>query len=178
MGARSAPEPPATTAAELSAWFTGSIPDDWFTGPVEVRFDRDEVLVTGTLAAPEVADDAPAGVAESARIDSFRESTRAARVEVALRAEERFGRVVSWAVRCGDTEVAFTTAAVPAMTRLRIDQRATLDTLIEAGVARSRSEALAWCVELVAEHEADWIAGLRDALAGVEEARRRGPGSR
>ena len=54
--------------------------------------------------------------------------------------------------------------------------RRVLDTLIDAGVARSRSEALAWCVRLVAQHEADWIAELRDAMSKVEEVRRRGPG--
>jgi len=50
-----------------------------------------------------------------------------------------------------------------------------LDTLIDAGVARSRSEALAWCVRLVGHHEADWIARLREAVATIEEARRSGP---
>jgi len=42
-------------------------------------------------------------------------------------------------------------------------------------VARSRSDALAWCVRLVGRHQEDWIASLRDALVGVEEARARGP---
>jgi hypothetical protein len=165
------------TAEELEAWFTGSVPDHWFTGPVEVRVDRDEILVTGELPAPELAEGQPAGVAEAARIESFREDSREQRISVAQRAEARFERKVSWRATCGSTTTAFTTASVPAMTRLRFDQRATLDTLIDAGVARSRSEALAWCVELVAEHEADWIAQLRDALGAVEEARRRGPSS-
>jgi hypothetical protein len=52
-----------------------------------------------------------------------------------------------------------------------------LDTLIDAGVARSRSDALAWCVRLVDQHQGDWIQELRDALVHVEEVRRRGPGS-
>ena len=39
----------------------------------------------------------------------------------------------------------------------------------------SRSEALAWCVELVAEHESDWIDQLRDALRAVEDLRDSGP---
>jgi len=50
-----------------------------------------------------------------------------------------------------------------------------LDTLIDAGVARSRSEALAWCVRLVGQHQADWIAELRDALTTVERVRAGGP---
>lgn len=177
-GRRGAPEPVETSTEELSAWFAGSLPDGWFTGPVEVRFDRDEIQVTGTLPSPEIAEDAPGDVAEAARIESFREASREERIAVALRAEERFERKVSWRARCGDTLADFTTAGVPAMTRLDFDQRAALDTLIEAGVARSRSEALAWCVELVAEHEADWIEQLRDALQAVEDARRDGPGAR
>ena len=64
---------------------------------------------------------------------------------------------MSWGAVCGDSTVLFTTAGVPVMTRLRMGDRRVLDTLIEAGVARSRSEALAWCVRLVAEHESDWI---------------------
>jgi hypothetical protein len=47
--------------------------------------------------------------------------------------------------------------------------------LIDAGVARSRSEALAWSVRLVAQHEADWIQELRDAISSVDEVRARGP---
>ena len=39
------------------------------------------------------------------------------------------------------------------MTRLRMRERQTLDTLVGAGVARSRSDALAWCVRLVREHK-------------------------
>jgi hypothetical protein len=71
--------------------------------------------------------------------------------------------------------VLFTTAGVPVMTRLRMGDRRVLDTLIDAGVARSRSEALAWCVRLVSQHEAEWIAELRDAMKTVDEVRTRGP---
>jgi hypothetical protein len=61
------------------------------------------------------------------------------------------------------------------MTRLRIQDRRVLDTLIEAGVARSRSEALAWCVRLVAQHQSEWIESLRGALTSVQKARAEGP---
>jgi hypothetical protein len=54
-------------------------------------------------------------------------------------------------------------------------ERAILDTLVAGGVARSRSDALAWCVRLVGMHQADWIDKLREALVKVEEARRKGP---
>lgn len=174
-GRRSAPEPVEVHEDELAAWFAGSVPEDWFSEPVHVRFDRDEIQVIGTLARPDTSESQPAQVAESARIETFREETRERRVGVAQRAEQKFERSVSWVARCGSTTEEFTVASVPAMTRLRFEQRRTLDTLIDAGVARSRSEALAWCVDLVGRHESDWIEELRSALEGVEDARRRGP---
>ena len=69
----------------------------------------------------------------------------------------------------------FTHLAVPVMTRLRHDERRVLDTLVDAGVARSRSDALAWCVKLVSEHAEAWLAELREAMSEVENLRARGP---
>jgi hypothetical protein len=54
-------------------------------------------------------------------------------------------------------------------------ERAVLDTLVESGVARSRSHALAWCVRLVAERQDDWLRDLRDALSEVQKVRGEGP---
>ena len=96
-------------------------------------------------------------------------------MRVAEEAEHRFGRKVSWGVVVDGDRYLFTHAAVPVMTRLRFGERAVLDTLIDAGVARSRSEALAWCVRLVERHQGEWIGQLRDALAHVEQARKAGP---
>jgi hypothetical protein len=61
------------------------------------------------------------------------------------------------------------------MTRLRMPERRVLDTLVDAGVARSRSHALAWCVALVAERQDDWLRDLRAALTHVEKVRDQGP---
>jgi hypothetical protein len=61
------------------------------------------------------------------------------------------------------------------MTRLRQPERQVLDTLIAGGVARSRSEALAWCVRLVQRHTDDWLAELRDSLEHVQRVRAQGP---
>jgi hypothetical protein len=61
------------------------------------------------------------------------------------------------------------------MTRLRQPERQVLDTLVDSGVARSRSEALAWCVRLVSQHSEAWLNELRDAMGAVDELRRRGP---
>ena len=159
------------TKDEVASWFGGQIPDDWFVEPPEVRLDREEILVTGSLSVPQDGD----AVAEASRIQAFREETREARIRIAERAESTWGRKVSWAAMCGGTEEAFTTAAVPVMTRLRMDERAVLDTLIGAGVARSRSDALGWCVRMVARHEEEWIGKLREAISDVEAIRNEGP---
>jgi hypothetical protein len=162
----------------VAAWFTGRIPDDWFEGAVAVEIDSDEVQIVGTLPTPDLAagsSDDEVQVAEQARISGFREESREARMRIADEAQPSFGRTVSWGAQCGTSRVLFTTAGVPVMTRLRLADRRVLDTLIDAGVARSRSEALAWSVRLVAQHEADWIQELRDAMTSVEEVRSRGP---
>lgn len=160
-------------ADDAAAWFSGRLPDGWFTGAPEVEVDREEVTVLGTLPdlaePPADADDRTA--AEAGRISRFREETRAARMEIAQQAQARYGRTVSWGARVGGSSEVFTSVAAPVMTRLRQPERQVLDTLVDAGVARSRSEALAWCVKLVGEHADDWLGQLRDALRGVEDLR-------
>ena len=163
---------------EIQGWFAGRLPDEWFAGAPEVGSDRDEILVVGTLAEPELPKDASVDARASAiasRIAGFREDTRARRMHIADEAQHRFSRTVSWGVQCADQRVLFTTLSVPAMTRLRMPERHVLDTLVEAGVARSRSHALAWCVRLVAERQDDWLRDLREALTKVEEVRSEGP---
>ena len=78
-------------------------------------------------------------------------------------------------MKVGDERVLFTHIAVPVMTRLRQPERQVLDTLVDAGVARSRSDALAWSVRLVGEHTQDWLTKLRDAMTEVDELRNQGP---
>jgi hypothetical protein len=164
-------------SSTTQGWFVGRLPDGWFSGPPEITYDRDEILVVGSLPDPEGAgeDAETRAAARLARIESFREETRQQRIRIAAAAEDKFGRKVAWGVECGDERVVFTTLSIPVMTRLRMKERGVLDTLVEANVARSRSEALAWCVQLVREHEGDWIEQLRDALAHVDEARAAGP---
>lgn len=165
--------------SDVVGWFAGRIPDGWFIEPVEVEWDRDEIIVTGRVAAPNVGDasDSTRREAEHSRIEAFREESRDRRMEIASVAERHFERRVSWSVRCGDTRVIFTHLAAPAMTRLRMPERRVLDTLIDAGLARSRSEALQWCVKLVARHEKEWLDDLRQALEHVEAVRDQGPRS-
>lgn len=147
---------------EIQAFVQANVPEAWFTGPPTVEADEEEILVLGVL---------PTGQA----VDAFRESTRQERMAIARRAESRFGRPVSWGVEREGATTLFTTQSSPVLTRLRLRERAVLTTLIDAGIARSRSEALAWCVKLVERHQADWLAELREALAGVEQVRVGGP---
>ena len=165
------------TRQELHGWFAGRIDDGWFTD-LEVRADKDEILVVGTLPTPSVGDDAGEDgrrVAASARVNGFREDTRDHRITIANEAEHLFGRKVSWGARCDGLERRFTVANVPVMTRLLFDERQVLDTLIDGGIARSRSEALAWCVKAVGANQSDWIDNLRDAVSEVEKVRAEGP---
>jgi hypothetical protein len=167
--------PPAEDAA---AWLAGRLPDGWFVGEPAIVVDREEITVLGELAAPEAAADADEAARRSAaagRIGRFREETREQRMQIADEAEARYGRKVAWGARIGDVEVPFTNIAVPVMTRLRQDERRVLDTLVDAGVARSRSDALAWCVRLVGEHTDEWLSGLRDAMGEVDKLRAEGP---
>ena len=173
-----APRP--ATDEELYGWFAGRLPQNLFSGAPEITGDRDEILVVGPIAEPELpadANEAARSAAQRARIARFRQETRDQRIQVARDAERLFGRKVSWGARCGDVVENFTTLGVPVMTRLRLEQRRVLDTLVDAGVARSRSEALAWCVQLVGKHEEEWIRSLRDALTHVEKVRQEGPGA-
>ena len=170
--------PAPSTSDELAGWIVGRLPDGLYSGPPEISGDRDEVLIVGTIddvELPADSSDATREAAREARIGRFRQETRDARIGVAREAEHLFGRKVSWGVDCGGVRRQFTTLGVPVMTRLRLDDRLVLDTLIDAGVARSRSEALAWCVRLVGKHQSDWIQGLREALTAVEKVRAEGP---
>lgn len=167
--------------SKIAAWVVGRIPDDWFVETPEVRVDREEIQVIGRLpqpSLPEESDDEDRATADRSRIESWREETRKARIAIARQAEATLGRTISWGARCGDQSAMFTTLSVPVMTRLRMRERQVLDTLIEAGVARSRSEALAWCVKLVADNEEEWLRELREALERVREVRHRGPEAR
>ena len=163
---------------EISGWIAGRLPDEWFTGPAEVAVDREEIVVVGTLAEPDIDEaggDAARAAARAARISRFREETRAKRMRIADEAEYRFGRKVSWGARCGDHTELFTTVSVPVMTRLRQRERRVLDTLVDSGVARSRADALAWCVKLVGANESEWIEKLRASLVEVQRVRAEGP---
>jgi hypothetical protein len=168
-----------SAAGQVRSWCAGRLPGDWFSAPPDIQVDREEITIVGTLPAPAGAGDSDAERAAGAedRIRRFRAETRTRRIEIAREVEHRFRRKVSWGVTCGPVTEMFTTLSVPVMTRLRQSERRVLDTLVDAGVARSRSDALAWCVRLTGENADAWLSRLRDALRHVEEVRGQGPGS-
>ena len=160
----------------IRGWFAGRLPDGWFADAPEITVDREEILVVGRLAPPPAeGDEAARAAAEAGRIKRFREETREARMEIAREAEHRFRRKVAWGAEVGESRQVFTSLSVPVMTRLRQPDRRVLDTLVDAGVARSRSEALAWCVRLVGKNADSWLSELREAMAAVEKVRANGP---
>ncbi|MER6207245.1 hypothetical protein [Streptomyces sp. NPDC001642] len=163
---------------KLRGWFTGRLPDDLFEELVEVTVDREEVTVIGRIPAPKLAEGVSEAEKEAAvqgRVQEFRERTRDTRIALAREAEHRFRRKVSWGVECAGERSLFTHIAAPVMTRLRQPERQVLDTLIAAGVARSRSDALAWCVRLVQRNTDEWLGELRDSLEHVQRVRAQGP---
>ncbi len=174
---------PHHTEATIRAWLAGALTNDWAGSNPAITIDRDEIMIVVALSAPEVApadDDVTRAAAVDGRITGFRADTRDRRIAVALEAEHRFGRKVSWGASvsggaAGDSTVLFTTLSAPAMTRLRQPERKVLDTLVAGGVARSRSDALAWCVRLVGENAQTWLADLQAAMADVDRIREQGP---
>lgn len=171
-GWQQAQQPDASDAAE---WFAGRLPESWFDGDPTVTVDREEITVIGRL--PEGKEETEARA--EGRASRFREETRSERMRIADEAQDRYGRKVSWGVEVGSKtgaeRILFTHIAVPVMTRLKQPERQVLDTLVDAGVARSRADALAWSVKLVGEHAEEWLAKLRDAMSAVDDLRAEGP---
>jgi hypothetical protein len=167
-------QPDASTAPD---WIAGRLPETWFDGDPDVIVDREEITVVGRLAA---VDDDESEAKASGRAARFREETRSERMRIADEAEHRYGRKVAWGVYVGNGDsperILFTHIAVPVMTRLKQPERQVLDTLVDAGVARSRSDALVWSVKLVGEHADEWLGKLRDAMSTVDDLRAEGPG--
>lgn len=165
-------------ASDAPDWFGGRLPDNWFSGDPEVIVDREEITVIGRLPEPEDAESPESEARASGRAARFREQTRSERMQIADEAEARYGRKVSWGVEIAGPEperILFTHQAVPVMTRLRQPERQVLDTLVDAGVARSRSDALVWSVRLVGQHADEWLSKLRDAMREVDDLRTEGP---
>lgn len=168
---------PQADTNDAPDWFAGRLPESWFDGDPTVIVDREEITVIGRLPDAEGADSPESEAHASGRVARFREETRSERMRIADEAEARYGRKVAWGVQVGDDgeRILFTHLSVPVMTRLRQPERQVLDTLVDAGVARSRSDALAWSVRLVGEHADEWLGQLREAMRNVDDLRAQGP---
>jgi hypothetical protein len=169
-------EAPSTEG--LAGWLAGRLPSEWFREAPEVTVDREEITIVGVINPPELGaevGEVERAAAERGRIQRFREQTREERIQIAAEIEHRYGRKVAWGAVSGATRELFTNLSVPVMTRLRQPERLVLDTLVDAGVARSRSDALAWCVRLVGRNAGEWLAELRAAMEHVQQVRATGP---
>ncbi len=166
------------TDQTIAAWFTGRLPASWTAQQPSITVDREEITVLIGLDPIELGDDATEDARKEAaagRISAWREETRDHRIAVAREAESRFDRKVSWGATIDERSALFTHLAAPVMTRLRQPQRRVLDTLVESGVARSRADALGWCVRLVGQHSEEWLSELRGAMENVKAVREQGP---
>jgi hypothetical protein len=135
--------------------------------PPLVRRYPDEIVVV--LQVEPTGDPA----ADHALIERRREETRPARMKVARELERELGAPVSWGMRAGAAEIIFTTRTAPVMTRLGRAEREVLDTLVAAGVADTRSSALAYTVRAFAAEHTAWLAEVRGAIAEVDRVRAR-----
>src|SRR6201988_4940486 len=175
-GWQQAQQPDASGAAE---WFAGRLPEAWSDADPTVIVDREEITVIGKLAEPESSGKEESEARAEGRVSRFREEPRSERMHIADEAQDRYGRKVSWGVeggtKTGTERILFTHIAVPVMTRLKQPARQVLDTLVDAGVARSRADAFAWSVKLAGKHAESWLAELRSAMRTVDDLRGQGP---
>jgi hypothetical protein len=160
---------------EIQRWLQERLPAQLLAGTPEVSVYDDEVV----LLLPIATDSAEAAAGDDTReaglrqIGRRREETRRLRIQIAQELQEIVGRPVAWGMRVGDTSALFTTRSAPVMTRLGRAERDVLDTLVAAGVADTRSSALAYTVRAFAAEHADWLAEVRTAIEQVDQVRAR-----
>lgn len=161
---------------ELQAWVQERLPANLLAGVPEVAAYEDEVVVMLPITTVdldvELAGDERRR-AEYELIARRREDTRLVRMKLARELQKQLGRPVAWGMRAGESEALFTTRSAPVMTRLGRSERDVLDTLVAAGVADTRSSALAYVVRAFAAEHVDWLADVREAIAQVEQVRAR-----
>ena len=146
----------STDTATIQKWFDAHVDDEWGSEGIEIRADDYEILAVVSVSTAEEElpdDDADKEIAIKRITRRFRSGIRQSRLSVAEEAQELFERKVSWGIQAGEDTYLFTHVTAPAMTRLRIAERRVLDTLVNAGVANSRGEALSWCVSFVSKNE-------------------------
>ena len=164
--------------AHVVAWFAGRLPDEWTAaGEPELTVDREEVTVVITIAEPELADDADGPTRAEAVAGA---SAGSARTPRATHRDRPRGRAPVRTKGCVGRAGRRPDRAVHSSRRPGHDPVASARTTCarhprRAGVARSRADALAWCVRLVGQHTDDWLAKSRAAIADVERLHAEGP---
>jgi hypothetical protein len=161
---------------ELQNWIQQRLPANLVASAPEIATYEDEVVIMVPIAAAGMDADLTGDErrqAEYKLIAQRREETRLLRIRLARELQKEFGRPVAWGMRVGETEALFTTRSAPVMTRLGRAERDVLDTLVAAGVADTRSSALAYAVRAFAAEHAEWLAEVRTAIAQVEQVRAR-----
>jgi hypothetical protein len=160
--------------AELQARIHARLPAPFASQPPDIRvYDDEIVIVLHADAAPEPASEQSQRDAELAWIRQQREQTRPLRMQLADELQAMLRRHVAWGMRVGSSEMLFTTRSAPVMTRLGRAEREVLDTLVAAGVAETRSSALAYIVRAFAVEHAEWLDEVREAIAHVQQIRSR-----
>jgi hypothetical protein len=161
---------------ELQHWLQERAPANLLAAPPEIAIYDDEVVIVLPIVAAEPNDALPEEeqrAAERALIARRREETRPWRMKQARELQAKLGRAVAWGMRAGASEALFSTRSVPVMTRLGRTERDVLDTLVAAGVADTRSAALAYAVRAFAAEHTDWLDEVRAAIAQVDQVRAR-----
>jgi hypothetical protein len=162
--------------SELQAWLQEHVPAHLLAAPPDIAVYDDEAVIVLPLVVAEpgaALSDEERRAAERNLIARRREETRPWRMKLARELQPKLGRSVAWGMRAGGSEALFSTRSAPVMTRLGRAERDVLDTLVAAGVADTRSAALAYAVRAFAAEHADWLDEVRDAIAQVEQVRAR-----
>lgn len=162
--------------SEAARWIQERMPSELLSGPPELSIYDDEAVVLLPIAVRELPGGASARRAPARRVSADRAAPRKlAPCACAWRASCKSSLSCQWPGACaaGSTEALFTTRSAPVMTRLGRAEREVLDTLVAAGVADTRSSALAYAVRAFAIEHASWLAEVRDAIAQVEQVRAR-----
>jgi len=161
---------------EIQSWLQERALANLLASPPEIALYDDEAVIVLPLATAELDEalaDEQLRAAERALIVRRREETRPWRMKQARELQPKLGRAVAWGMRAGASAALFSTRSVPVMTRLGRTERDVLDTLVAAGVADTRSAALAYAVRAFAAEHIDWLDEVREAIAQVDQVRGR-----
>ena len=151
---------------QIREWLNTNL-NDLYQEPVEASISDGELMLIGKLKVEGETTEEEA----QRHIQQHREESRPRRMALAHELERMTGLVVAWGVRCGQVTGYFSSRNVPVMTRLGRAERDVLDTLVLAGVARNRSQAVNWAIQSFARGRRDWLRQLREAVTKLRDVR-------